>query len=110
MKNSLTPAGIGPATFRFVAQHLDHCATAVPEYSKYGWHIRVRQEGNVDGSPSGICEVLLFYVNGRIEECVTPNTGRMTQNPATASTHQTRSDEKVHKIHRLDRIGVQVSG
>ena len=30
MKNLLTPAGIEPATFRFVAQHLNHCATAVP--------------------------------------------------------------------------------
>ena len=29
MKNPLTPAGIEPATFRFVAQHLNHCATAV---------------------------------------------------------------------------------
>ena len=30
MKNPMTPAGIEPATFRFVAQHLNHCATAVP--------------------------------------------------------------------------------
>jgi len=30
MKIPLTPAGIEPATFRFVAQHLNHCATAVP--------------------------------------------------------------------------------
>ena len=30
MKNPLTPAGIEPATFRFVAQHVNHCATAVP--------------------------------------------------------------------------------
>ena len=30
MKNPGTPAGIEPATFRFVAQHLNHCATAVP--------------------------------------------------------------------------------
>ena len=30
MKNPVTLAGIGPATFRFVAQHLNHCATAVP--------------------------------------------------------------------------------
>ena len=29
-KISMTPAGIEPATFRFVAQHLNHCATAVP--------------------------------------------------------------------------------
>ena len=30
MKNPLTLAGIEPATFRFVAQHLSQCATAVP--------------------------------------------------------------------------------
>ena len=30
MKFPVTPAGIKPATFRFVAQHLNHCATAVP--------------------------------------------------------------------------------
>ena len=29
-KIPMTPAGIEPATFRFVAQHLNHCATAVP--------------------------------------------------------------------------------
>jgi len=27
----MTPAGIEPTTFRFVAQHLNHCATAVPQ-------------------------------------------------------------------------------
>ena len=26
----MTPSGIEPATFQFVAQHLNHCATAVP--------------------------------------------------------------------------------
>ena len=30
MKNPVTPAGIEPATSRFVAQHLNHCATEVP--------------------------------------------------------------------------------
>ena len=30
MKNPLTPAGIEPTTFRFVAQHIKHCATVVP--------------------------------------------------------------------------------
>ena len=28
IKNPLTPAEIEPATFRTVAQHLNHCATA----------------------------------------------------------------------------------
>jgi len=32
MKNPLILAGIEPATFRFVAQHLNHCATAVSPY------------------------------------------------------------------------------
>ena len=30
MKNPQTPVGIEAAAFRFVAQHLNHCATAVP--------------------------------------------------------------------------------
>jgi len=33
MKNLLTPAGIEPATSRFVAQHLNHCATRNDLYS-----------------------------------------------------------------------------
>ena len=35
LKNPLTLAGIEPATFRFVAQHLNHCATAVPRLSTF---------------------------------------------------------------------------
>jgi len=35
MKNPMTPAGIEPATFRFPAQHLNHCATAVPGRDMY---------------------------------------------------------------------------
>ena len=31
MKNPVTPDGIEPATYRFVAQHLNHCVTAVPD-------------------------------------------------------------------------------
>ena len=36
MKNPMTLAGIEPATFRFVAQHLNHCATPVPDGSVIG--------------------------------------------------------------------------
>jgi len=50
MKNPLTPAGIEPATFRFVAQHLNHCATAVPKgfggnIQKFVSAVRKRYEG-----------------------------------------------------------------
>ena len=34
-KIPMTPSGIKPATFRFVAQHLNHCATAVPPMLRY---------------------------------------------------------------------------
>ena len=39
-KNPLTPAGIEPATFRFAAQHLKHCATAVPLALHYITYLR----------------------------------------------------------------------
>ena len=32
MKNSSHTSGIEAATFRFVAQHLNHCANAVPDF------------------------------------------------------------------------------
>jgi len=34
----MTPAGIEPATFRFVTQALNHCATAVPPAPIYAIH------------------------------------------------------------------------
>ena len=35
----MTPSGIEPATFRFVAQHLNHCTTAVPPLALLAHHI-----------------------------------------------------------------------
>ena len=48
MKNPLTPGGIEPATFRFVAQHLNHCATAVLHSPVYedGTDSEFRNVGN----------------------------------------------------------------
>jgi len=50
MKNPLTPAGIEPATFGFVAQHLNHCATAVPIYI-YIYIVK------------GVIEIIPFFVS-----------------------------------------------
>ena len=33
----MIPAGIEPATFRFVTEYLHHCATAVPEGYTFGY-------------------------------------------------------------------------
>ena len=38
---SMTPAGIEPTTFRFVAQHISHCATAIPTVAVFWFNIRV---------------------------------------------------------------------
>jgi len=53
-KIPVTPPGIEPPTFPFVAQHLNHCATAVPGLQEVGW-------GNIDwyglgeGQAAGSC-------------------------------------------------------
>jgi len=49
----MTPAGIKPAIFQFVAQHLNHCATMVPriniESIKYLFETESWAEIQVDG-------------------------------------------------------------
>jgi len=44
MTNQLTPAGIEISTFRFLAQHLNHCATAVPQKHLYKQKKREKQD------------------------------------------------------------------
>ena len=95
------------------------------EYSKYGWHICGDRKvlSLLMGLQLGYTKYCCFLwewdsraktalpeerlaseeiSEGRIEECATPSTGRMAQNPATAPTHHTRSDEKLRKSHGPD--------
>jgi len=60
MKNPLTPAGIEPTTFRFVAQHLNHCATAVPLHNEDPNILRrtVRTTVDMANLGPGICSSL----------------------------------------------------
>ena len=46
MKNPMTSAGIEPATFRFVEQHLNHCATAVRTVTGYRGSIETLHFGH----------------------------------------------------------------
>jgi len=43
----MTPSGIEPATFRFVAQHLNHCATPVPCFTTCPIYIHTRARARV---------------------------------------------------------------
>ena len=56
MKNPLTPTGFEPATFRFVAQHLNHCATADP----HGLYFHEHREKIMRCGPQVVSEK---YVN-----------------------------------------------
>jgi len=73
----MTPAGIEPATFRLVAQHLSHCATAVPvllgiilvltrlrmaeeRAEIYSIHVRVTDQ--VEINPCCV-SLIIFYLN-----------------------------------------------
>jgi len=52
MKDSLIAAGIEPATFRFVAQHLNHCATAVPSETSSSQYFLSQSRETVEAFPS----------------------------------------------------------
>jgi hypothetical protein len=44
----MTPSGIEPATFRFVAQYLNDCATISGSLAKYRGHV-INEQNNVSG-------------------------------------------------------------
>jgi len=71
MKNPQTPPGIGPATFRFVAQRLNHCATAVPLFRSIIQNFPVTTEENQENSQARRCH------------CWDPNAWTPTLGPMT---------------------------
>ena len=77
MKNPLTPARIEPATSRFVAQHLNHCATAVPnEYCR-----QLKHNGkyyNIMGSPSYMRSVVDIKIRYWAHICITLYSGLLS--------------------------------
>jgi len=79
----MTPSGIETATFRFVAQHLNHCATAVLCYYQYcNYNSRVSLEFFIDikslrshygpgvDSASNRNEYQEYFLQGKGARCV----------------------------------------
>ena len=59
-KNPLTPAGIEPPTFRFVAQLLNHCATAVPVILRQRFNIHYTVDNNTCESTIQMGNIIEF--------------------------------------------------
>jgi hypothetical protein len=57
----MTPAGIEPATFRFVAQHLKHCATAAPKR-----HLNIQLFNPLNAELNPTCHLLALFGAHRI--------------------------------------------
>jgi hypothetical protein len=56
----MTPSGIEAATFRFVAQYLNHCATISDPQQKRGHATNVRQSDTSYGLLSLLEELTMF--------------------------------------------------
>jgi hypothetical protein len=57
----MTPAGIEPATFRFVAKRLNHCATAVPVFMQ-GIYTHIPEKNYVLREYSVAAILLLLFM------------------------------------------------
>ena len=76
MKNPPTPAGIEPATFRFVAQHFSHCATAVP--TRILPEIKTETKGILFNRTVTKKIVLSFVLENTNTSCQTPRLKSMS--------------------------------
>jgi hypothetical protein len=64
-KNPMTPSGIESATFRFVAQYLNHCATAVPLQNLYPFKIIINHVTTLTASTcrwkEGVKQIIVCF-------------------------------------------------
>jgi len=72
MKNPLTPAGIEPATFQFVTQHLNHCDTPVPLLGSTGdkTHIHNNPEYEASAHFMYVRQLLTAYCGIIARKCI----------------------------------------
>ena len=83
-KNPLTLAGIESATFRFVAQHLNHCATAVPKgVQRCGNYWELDQDCMESGPQHPSRNAI---TNHKLVGCIVPGVIVQTDNTLGAST------------------------
>jgi len=72
MKKPLTPAGIEPVTYRFVAQHLNHSATAVPTRPRYLRDMISGSHGQFRGCAEERGGLIVLRINPKILGLPTP--------------------------------------
>jgi len=70
----MTPGGIEPATFWFVAQHLNHCATAVPQTQVHIVNINSRTSNCQYSLFSRNNPIIrIFYLSGWLSVPISPD-------------------------------------